>query len=394
MASSGLLKRYNGSTWDELYPKTLGQNVYNSVGSTALLNGSDKIQSTFLPDYILGNLIYGGTFVPSTGVATLTDNAKAELGVSTATITFTTSNYATYQGFYFVASVSGTFSTITFAVGDWAVANSAGWVKIDNTDAMISVNGKTGIVGLTLETSGNQIALTTAGNEGTATATPITVPYASNATYIKVASSVSGTTGNYCFIGSTIYNGSSALTLTNSISGNAATATSATKATQDGAGRVITTTYLPLAGGAINGNLSVSGTITEGGTLLSNKYSPLAGSSSLTTFGIGGTLYTFGTMAKETATDYGKLAGGTLASHQIWSGYNEFNNLYFQSQGGYTTNLRGDDSLVNDVTIYLPDEYNGVLATRNYVNTNSNKIFYGTSTPTGMRTNDLWFVTT
>lgn len=44
------------------------------------------------------------------------------------------------------------------------------------------------------------------------------------------------------------------------------TAASATKAIQDGNGKVIADTYLPLTGGAINGNLTITGNITQNGS--------------------------------------------------------------------------------------------------------------------------------
>ena len=56
------------------------------------------------------------------------------------------------QGYYYVVSVAGTtnLNGITdWQVGDWAVYNGSAWQKIDNTDAVTSVNGYTGTVVLT-----------------------------------------------------------------------------------------------------------------------------------------------------------------------------------------------------------------------------------------------------
>lgn len=53
------------------------------------------------------------------------------------------------------------------------------------------------------------------------------------------------------------------------INGNAATATTATKAVQDGNGNTITSTYLPLTGG------TVSGTVTTSGEIISTNVHPL-----------------------------------------------------------------------------------------------------------------------
>ena len=58
---------------------------------------------------------------------------------------------------------------------------------------------------------------------------------------------------------SELTNNSGFITSSDSITGNAATATTADKATKDASGNVITSTYLPLSGGAMTGNISYQG---------------------------------------------------------------------------------------------------------------------------------------
>ena len=56
------------------------------------------------------------------------------------------------KGYYYVVSVAGSTNLdgITdWQLGDWAVFNGTIWQKIDNTDAVVSVNGQTGVVVLT-----------------------------------------------------------------------------------------------------------------------------------------------------------------------------------------------------------------------------------------------------
>lgn len=56
------------------------------------------------------------------------------------------------QGYYYVVSVAGTTNldgVTDWQVGDWAVFNGSVWQKIDNSDAVQSVNGKVGVVVLT-----------------------------------------------------------------------------------------------------------------------------------------------------------------------------------------------------------------------------------------------------
>ena len=55
------------------------------------------------------------------------------------------------KGFYYVVNVAGTTNLDginSWAVGDWAVFNGSVWQKVDNTDAVVSVNGYTGAVSL------------------------------------------------------------------------------------------------------------------------------------------------------------------------------------------------------------------------------------------------------
>ena len=82
---------------------------------------------------IIGALVYKGTWDASTNTPTLTS------GVGN-------------KGDYYYVSVAGSTNLdgITdWKVGDYAVFNGTVWQKIDNTDAVQSVNGQTGVVVLT-----------------------------------------------------------------------------------------------------------------------------------------------------------------------------------------------------------------------------------------------------
>lgn len=166
-----IMKNYNGISWDELYPKTQGDNVVmtnyakpaetsavlaadslnaavgkvekaldgkqNTLSYTAentankgVANGyaglgSDgKVPTTQLPDSVVGGMEYKGAWDASSEV--YPSNPEA--------------------GFYYIISVQGTISTTLYHVGDWIVYNGTGWDKIDNTDSVTSVNTKTGAV--------------------------------------------------------------------------------------------------------------------------------------------------------------------------------------------------------------------------------------------------------
>jgi hypothetical protein len=134
--------------------KTYADGVGSAITATkgqangiCCLDSNAKVLLSEIPDSLLGSQLFGGVFAPSTGIATVNDNFKSKFSYSQSTLTITAGNSSLYLGVYFLATDSATFLSVDFAVGDWIVSNgSAGWVKIDNTDAVKSVNGKTGIV--------------------------------------------------------------------------------------------------------------------------------------------------------------------------------------------------------------------------------------------------------
>ncbi len=109
------------------YIPTTDKGIANGVAS---LDGSGTVPVSQLPAAVLGALSYQGTWNASTNTPTLTS--------STGT-----------KGYYYVVNVAGStnLNGITdWVVGDWAVYNGSVWQKVDNTDAVTSVNGYTGTV--------------------------------------------------------------------------------------------------------------------------------------------------------------------------------------------------------------------------------------------------------
>ena len=110
------------------YIPTSAEGVANGV---ATLDSGGQIPLSQIPP--LGDLNYQGTWNATTNTPTLTSSVGT-------------------KGYYYVVSVAGTtnLNGITdWQVGDWAVYNGTAWQKIDNTDAVTSVNGYTGTVVLT-----------------------------------------------------------------------------------------------------------------------------------------------------------------------------------------------------------------------------------------------------
>ena len=113
----------------------------------ATLDGSGTVPTSQLPAAVLGALKYQGTWNASTNTPTLTSSVGT-------------------QGYYYVVNVAGStnLNGITdWQIGDWAIYSGTEWQKIDNTDAVTSVNGFTGTVVLTTSniTEGTNLYFTT-----------------------------------------------------------------------------------------------------------------------------------------------------------------------------------------------------------------------------------------
>jgi hypothetical protein len=97
----------------------------------SILTAFGKVQNQI--NGLIGGSIYKGTWNANTNTPTLTSS----VGVS---------------GNYYIVSTQGTtnLNGITdWQVGDWVIYQGSEWEKVDNTDAVVSVNGFTGAVSLT-----------------------------------------------------------------------------------------------------------------------------------------------------------------------------------------------------------------------------------------------------
>jgi hypothetical protein len=100
------------------------------VSTDSVLTAIGKLQNQV--NGLAGGVEYQGTWNASTNTPTLTSSVGT-------------------QGFYYVVSVAGSTNLngiTTWELGDWAIFNGSTWQKVDNTDAVVSVNGYTGIVTL------------------------------------------------------------------------------------------------------------------------------------------------------------------------------------------------------------------------------------------------------
>lgn len=107
---------------------TADRGVANGI---ATLGVDGKVPLIQLPDSVLGGMAFVDFWNAATNVPTIPPAALAN------------------KGNYYIVQVAGNtnINGITdWEVGDWVVSNGSVWSKIDNTDAVISVNGQKGAV--------------------------------------------------------------------------------------------------------------------------------------------------------------------------------------------------------------------------------------------------------
>ena len=101
------------------------------AATDSILQAFGKVQNQI--SGMVGGVTFQGTWDASTNTPTLTSSVGT-------------------KGYYYIVDVAGStnLNGITdWKVGDWAIFNGSTWDKVDNTDAVSSVNGFTGAVSLT-----------------------------------------------------------------------------------------------------------------------------------------------------------------------------------------------------------------------------------------------------
>lgn len=105
-----------------------------TASGVATLGSDGKIPTSQLPDSMAGGLQYQGTWNASTNTPTIPAASSSN------------------KGYYFKVATAGT-TTVNgvseWGVGDMILSNGTTWDKIDNTENVVSVAGKTGAVTLT-----------------------------------------------------------------------------------------------------------------------------------------------------------------------------------------------------------------------------------------------------
>jgi hypothetical protein len=103
-----IIKRFNGVTFDELYPKTTASKIF--AGTTAVFDGNNKIKPAFLPDAVFDGLYFVSTIGANTTLLDIVDGAGGAYTLAT-----TSAIKPTLQGMYFVASANITLTANALA---------------------------------------------------------------------------------------------------------------------------------------------------------------------------------------------------------------------------------------------------------------------------------------
>src|SRR5258705_6575500 len=109
-----------------LKESTANKNVANGYAG---LDSGGKVAESQLPSTVVGTVSYQGTWNASTNTPVIPAAGGGN------------------KGWYYVVGVAGTVSVsgvASWGVGDWLVSNGSAWDKVDNTEAVSSVAGKTG----------------------------------------------------------------------------------------------------------------------------------------------------------------------------------------------------------------------------------------------------------
>ena len=131
----------NAIVFDGSFPTTVDiKQTYTPEEIDDLLDDTNKIKVKWLPESVLGQLEYQGTWDPAPRRldVDITKQVKGHYYIAIGN--------GNYNPDGSLAGASGDANPTYYLTGDWAVYNGYSWDKIDNTDAVTMVNGQIGHV--------------------------------------------------------------------------------------------------------------------------------------------------------------------------------------------------------------------------------------------------------
>ncbi|CAB4183531.1 hypothetical protein UFOVP1464_21 [uncultured Caudovirales phage] len=210
-----------------------------SANGVATLDGGGTVPTAQLPAAVLGAIKYQGTWNATTNIPTLTSSVGT-------------------QGYYYVVATAGTTTLdgiSSWEIGDWAIFGTATWQKIDNTDAVTSVNGFTGTVSIAYADLAGAIPTWNQNTTGNAATVTTNANLTGGVTSVGNAATV---ITNANLTGGVTSVGNAATVITNANLTGEATST----------GNAVTLTNSAVIGKVITGYVSGAGTVAATDTLL------------------------------------------------------------------------------------------------------------------------------
>ena len=128
---NNILYRWNGTFYNQVTVDVSGKEDKVNKGienGYASLDASGKVPLIQINDALLGSVNYKGTYNAATNTPALPTPASGN------------------KGFYYIVSTAGTQVGLTLQAGDWVISNGILWGKVDNNNAVTSVNGLVGSV--------------------------------------------------------------------------------------------------------------------------------------------------------------------------------------------------------------------------------------------------------
>ncbi|HET8686448.1 MAG TPA: hypothetical protein VFM18_07260 [Methanosarcina sp.] len=123
--------------------------MLGAPSGVATLVSNSKVNPAQLPDSALTSLNQQGTWNASTNTPTIPVSSSAN------------------KGWFYIVNIAGSTAidgTNLWEVGDWILSTGSGWIKVQPSNRVLSVNGKTGTVVLQIsDIPGLQTALSNAG---------------------------------------------------------------------------------------------------------------------------------------------------------------------------------------------------------------------------------------